>query len=196
MRKELIGAVSALALMSGAALAQQSSPSQPGTSGTEGATSGATSGSASPQAGQGVAMDRASASQLLGKTVVGSDGQSLGEVEDVVLDPQSGQAKQVIISSGGFLGIGEKQIAVDFQNLRMQPGQDQVTVSNLSQRDVEAQPTFNYSSDTVSLNREGGSQQPPSAGATGSPPPPAGGAGGSSPAPGTAPSPAPGGSTQ
>ncbi|HYD31454.1 MAG TPA: PRC-barrel domain-containing protein [Azospirillaceae bacterium] len=189
MRKEVIGAVSAIALLAGGAAFAQQQPPAPADQ-PPGASPGQ---SAEQQAGEGIAMGRASASQLLGKTVVGSDGQQLGEVEDVILDPQSGQAKQIVISSGGFLGIGEKQIAVEFQNLQMQPGADQVAVSNLTQQDVDGLPEYEYSSDTVSLNREGGSdqQQPPTSAGSSAPPPAASGS--SAPPP---PSGAPGGQSQ
>jgi hypothetical protein len=56
------------------------------------------------------------ASKLIGTTVVGANNESIGDVNDVLLD-RNGQAVAVIIGVGGFLGIGEKDVAVSFNQL-------------------------------------------------------------------------------
>ena len=53
----------------------------------------------------------------MGATVYGNDDANLGEVSDIVFD-QSGQIDAVVVDVGGFLGIGEKPVAVDFDRLR------------------------------------------------------------------------------
>ena len=54
------------------------------------------------------------ASEFIGQTVQNNDGQALGEVADLVFD-KDGKAAGVIISSGGFLGMGERRIAVPLE---------------------------------------------------------------------------------
>ncbi len=193
MRKKLIGAVSATALLlSGAAWAQSSgggtatetertttttttSPStqgqsesqSPGMSGsttsgsasTGSTTRSGTTGSTMPGATAsdspaGVQMDMASAEQLLGKTVLGANGEEIGEVKDVILDPQTGEAKQLIVGSGGFLGIGQKNIPVDFADAQVQPGQEDITVSSLTREQVRDMEGYEYDESTVSLTRK------------------------------------------
>ena len=56
------------------------------------------------------------ASKLIGTTVIGANNESIGDVNDVLLD-RSGQAVAVIVGVGGFLGIGEKDVAVAFNQL-------------------------------------------------------------------------------
>jgi hypothetical protein len=56
------------------------------------------------------------ASKLIGTTVVGANNESIGDVNDVLLEP-NGQAIAVIVGVGGFLGIGEKDVAVSFSQL-------------------------------------------------------------------------------
>lgn len=90
---------------------------------------------------------------LMGRSVVGSDGEELGEIEDIILDSQSGEAQQAVLASGGFLGIGEKRIAVDFQDLQIEG--DQVLAQGLTQASVEGLETYDYGEDTVSLGRRG-----------------------------------------
>lgn len=62
-------------------------------------------------------------SQLVGATVYGEDGNSIGTVNDLLLD-QQGTIKQAVISVGGFLGIGNKLVAVDWDQLKLQPSQN------------------------------------------------------------------------
>ncbi|MEX0953656.1 MAG: PRC-barrel domain-containing protein [Rhizobiaceae bacterium] len=59
------------------------------------------------------------ASDLMGMTVYNSaadDADAIGEINDVVMGA-SGSAEAVVIGVGGFLGIGEKEVAVDFAKI-------------------------------------------------------------------------------
>jgi PRC-barrel domain len=74
---------------------------------------------ASASSGQFVAQQQPGqwlASKLIGTTVVGANNESIGDVNDVLLD-RSGQAAAVVVGVGGFLGIGEKDVAVSFNQL-------------------------------------------------------------------------------
>ncbi|HYH17660.1 MAG TPA: PRC-barrel domain-containing protein [Azospirillum sp.] len=188
MRKELIAAVSVLALMTGTALAQSStSPGAAGstagsTSGstmqksdqdstvtsTGGATTGTTAGATMPAP---AATTTASADKMLGKNVYGKDGEKLGEVEDIILDGADGKAKQLVISSGGFLGIGEKQVAVDFDQAKWNASEDRLELSTLTRNDVKSMAEFKYNDTMTSLNknRKAGDAPAP-AGSTTAPP--------------------------
>lgn len=55
-------------------------------------------------------------SRLIGQPVYsssGDDAEEIGSISDLVFD-ESGQITAVVIGVGGFLGIGEKAVAVDF----------------------------------------------------------------------------------
>jgi hypothetical protein len=59
------------------------------------------------------------ASRLIDQPVYsssGDDAEEIGNISDLVFD-EGGQIRAVIIGVGGFLGIGEKAVAVDFQLL-------------------------------------------------------------------------------
>lgn len=60
--------------------------------------------------------DQMLASGLIGATVRGSANETIGEIDDVILD-RDGRAQAVVIGVGGFLGIGEKDVAVPFMAL-------------------------------------------------------------------------------
>ncbi|MCY1665113.1 PRC-barrel domain-containing protein [Rhizobium sp. SL86] len=63
-------------------------------------------------------------SDLEGKTVYGSEGENIGEINDVLVS-QDGSVNAVIIGVGGFLGIGEKDVAVQMSALQLGPGMTQ-----------------------------------------------------------------------
>lgn len=60
------------------------------------------------------------ASKIIGSPVYdgpAADANNLGKINDLVLD-QNGQVAAVVLGVGGFLGIAEKQVAVDFGALQ------------------------------------------------------------------------------
>lgn len=59
------------------------------------------------------------ASKLVGVNVYGTDNKKIGDINDVLVD-QDGNAKAVVIGVGGFLGMGEKDVAVPFKSLQWQ----------------------------------------------------------------------------
>ena len=56
-------------------------------------------------------QDQMVASNLMDANVIGADNESIGEVEDLLLDRQ-GRVVGVAVGVGGFLGIGEKDVAI------------------------------------------------------------------------------------
>jgi sporulation protein YlmC with PRC-barrel domain len=62
-------------------------------------------------------------SQMNGATVYGPNDKSVGDINNVVLDP-NGRVAAVVIKIGGFLGIGGKTAAVAMKEIRVAPGKD------------------------------------------------------------------------
>jgi hypothetical protein len=52
------------------------------------------------------------AQDFLGVDVQDVEGNGLGEIEDVVVDVETGAIHYFVVAAGGFLGIGEKMIPV------------------------------------------------------------------------------------
>ncbi|TGE01265.1 PRC-barrel domain-containing protein [Methylobacterium nonmethylotrophicum] len=61
------------------------------------------------------------ASKLVGVKVIGMDHVRVGEIEDVLL-AEDGRVRAVVIGVGGFLGIGQKSVAVPFDRLAWNTG--------------------------------------------------------------------------
>jgi len=57
------------------------------------------------------------AQALIGKTVLNTSGQTLGEINNVILN-EKGKVVAVTIGVGGFLGLGEKDVGVPFDALK------------------------------------------------------------------------------
>jgi putative membrane protein len=57
-----------------------------------------------------------SAEALIGRTVENTNGDNLGEINNVIIN-EKGDVVAVIIGVGGFLGIGEKDVGVPFEAL-------------------------------------------------------------------------------
>lgn len=65
------------------------------------------------------------ASDYIGKRVYTKAGEDIGEVNDLIVT-DNGAVQAVILGVGGFLGIGEKDVAVSMQSIEMQQ-QDNTT---------------------------------------------------------------------
>jgi putative membrane protein len=80
------------------------------------------------------------ANDLIGKTVVSSNGENVGEIEDIVLNKED-KAVLAVISVGGFLGIGEKQVAVPFNDLK-QGENEAILMSAASEEQLKGMPAY------------------------------------------------------
>lgn len=82
------------------------------------------------QAGmQGQQQSHFKASDFIGKDVQNEQGESLGEIEDVVIDLQSHSAPFAIVAYGGTLGLGESRVAVPLSELQYSQEDDKVTLA-------------------------------------------------------------------
>jgi len=81
-------------------------------------------------------------------TSAANDAENIGDVNDLVLD-QGGDIRAVIIGVGGFLGIGEKNVAVDFSALKMVTAQDNTErwVLETTKEALNAAPAFEFVDD-------------------------------------------------
>ena len=64
-------------------------------------------------------MDQWRASKLVGVAVYGPDQKKVGSIKDILMD-HDGNAKVIVVSVGGFLGIGSKDVAVPFKAMQWQ----------------------------------------------------------------------------
>ena len=115
---------------------------------------------ATPMAGDNAALDRStmtavdagtlSAEQLIGTSVMGPQNDRLGEIGDIILMPE-GKVDAVIVDFGGFLGLGEKQVAVGYDNLEFTRDANGATYLwiNATREQLEAAPAYDEAAYTA-----------------------------------------------
>jgi sporulation protein YlmC with PRC-barrel domain len=59
------------------------------------------------------------AAKLDGNKVLTADGETAGKVKDIMLDVGAGRVAYVVMSSGGFLGIGDRLFAIPWNALTL-----------------------------------------------------------------------------
>ncbi|SIS72209.1 PRC-barrel domain-containing protein [Paracoccus saliphilus] len=74
-------------------------------------------------------------------TVTAPDGTSIGSINDLILDGESGSMIAAVIGVGGFLGIGEKQIAVPWEQLTVNADAQEIT-SDLTKEEADVAPAY------------------------------------------------------
>jgi len=87
------------------------------------------------------------ASKFKGTNVVGSDNQKIGDVSDILFD-KSGKVEAFVISVGGFLGVGSKEVALAPSSFDVVPGQngsaDQLKLAATKEQLKDAQNFARY----------------------------------------------------
>jgi sporulation protein YlmC with PRC-barrel domain len=83
------------------------------------------------------------AEEMLGTTVYGADNANVGEIGDVVLTAD-GKIDAFIIDVGGFLGVGEKEVAVGSDNLAFMTDKDgnKYLYTSFTKEQLEAAATY------------------------------------------------------
>lgn len=83
--------------------------------------------------------------ELIGQTVYSStsdDAEAIGDVNDILFSA-NGTAEAVIVGVGGFLGIGEKDVAVDFDKVNwVQRDGERWLIVDTTREQLENAPTF------------------------------------------------------
>jgi sporulation protein YlmC with PRC-barrel domain len=88
-------------------------------------------------------------SEISGKSFVGTNvrnqtNEIVGKVEDVYIDDR-GAIKTVVVSVGGFLGMGAKNVAVRWSDIgRSRDGESLVLTTNWTRDSLKAMPEYKY----------------------------------------------------
>jgi sporulation protein YlmC with PRC-barrel domain len=81
--------------------------------------------------------------QLIGAKVVNKDGEAIGTISDLIVS-QGNQIEGMILSVGGFLGIGEKKIGVRMGALKISTaeGKMSITLATATKEVLSAVPAY------------------------------------------------------
>jgi sporulation protein YlmC with PRC-barrel domain len=72
-------------------------------------------------------VNAARLSNQLDFTVWSQDGEQIGDVEDMVLDLDNTEVAYVVVGTGGFLDLGEREVLVPWDSLQLQTGTGDTT---------------------------------------------------------------------
>jgi sporulation protein YlmC with PRC-barrel domain len=144
--RSVIGLVVASALaglpFSGAVAQQTQAPPQP-TQGSQEPTpqqQPAQGPSGSPGAPASGGSVQIASDSLVGTKVRDAEGKDIGAVSKLLIDARNGKVTSVIISRGGTLGMGAKEMSVPWEALKLQRGQDQQLVVTMEQPILDRAP--------------------------------------------------------
>jgi sporulation protein YlmC with PRC-barrel domain len=98
----------------------------------------------SAQFGTTVPADAVSISAYYNEDVYDTQENDIGDVKDILLD-KDGRISTVIIGVGGFLGVGEKDVAVPFNALKVaEKAGDRYLVINATKEALEKAPGYTF----------------------------------------------------
>ena len=83
----------------------------------------------------------ARASKLIGSKVYKGD-TAIGQIEDVLVSRDQSTVTAVILSVGGFLGIGDKLVAVPVKQIRVGP--EAKFITDLTKEQLADAPAFDF----------------------------------------------------
>ncbi|NUS67693.1 MAG: PRC-barrel domain containing protein [Ensifer adhaerens] len=90
------------------------------------------------------ASDQIAASTYIGQSVYNAGDESIGEINDLIMKKDGG-VEAAVIGVGGFLGLGEKDVAVPFDRITIaeQPNTDKLKLTTTETADtLKAAPEF------------------------------------------------------
>ena len=84
---------------------------------------------------------RMRAEEIIGSDIRNLENKDLGEIDDILMATSKEDSSYAIISHGGFLGLGAKQVAVPIRELKVTTDKD-IFVLNISEEQIESAPSF------------------------------------------------------
>lgn len=87
------------------------------------------------------AMNELRVDWITGSTVRSPQGETIGNIRELILDNETGRLTAAIVSVGGFLGIGAKQIAISWDDLQVDYDANEIT-STITREEADAAPEY------------------------------------------------------
>ncbi len=92
---------------------------------------------------------------VLGRDVRSATNEDMGHIVDIVVD-SAGEPRAAVIDFGGFLGVGSRKVAVDWNALHFTPGDNPTPVTlDLTKDQVKAAPEYAEKKPVVILGAAG-----------------------------------------
>jgi sporulation protein YlmC with PRC-barrel domain len=85
-----------------------------------------------------------SSSAFIGTAVKNLQGEKLGNLQELMIDPQSGRVVYAVLASGGVLGMGEKSVAIPWETLKVGLEKDELIVE-MDKDKLQSAPAYELS---------------------------------------------------
>lgn len=82
-----------------------------------------------------------SSQSICGTDVRNAQGEDLGHIEEIMVDPSNGKTAYAVLSFGGFLGLGDKLFAVPFSRLNVDR-EDEKMILDVDKERLKEAPGF------------------------------------------------------
>ena len=129
-------------------LAQQPAPPEQSKSASQSSQSHPSAPGHKPDALTAVQGVLLSTETLLGSDVKNPQGQDVGDLKQLMLDPHSGRVMYAVVAMGGFLGMGEKTIIVPWNALEV-ARDGKALVLNVSPQMLQQAPVYEKGKEPV-----------------------------------------------
>jgi len=83
------------------------------------------------------------ASKVIGSSVVNDANETVGKVDDLIVSPDDNKSAYVILSVGGWLGVGTHLVAVPYNMLLI--SKDKILLPGVTKDQMKSMPEFKYS---------------------------------------------------
>ncbi len=84
-----------------------------------------------------------SSSTLTGQSVHNMNNENIGEIKDLMIDPNNGEIVYAVLSFGGFMGIGNKLFAIPMEALQFSDIEHNDTIRlDVNKEKLENAPSF------------------------------------------------------
>jgi sporulation protein YlmC with PRC-barrel domain len=145
----LLGILAVLSFMlASGVLGQQSTPPEQGKSASQSSQSQPAASGHKPDALTAVQGVLLSTETLLGSDVKNPQGQDVGDLKQLMLDPHTGRVMYAVVSIGGFLGMGEKTVVVPWNALEVARNGKSL-VLNVSPQMLQQAPAYEKGKEPV-----------------------------------------------
>lgn len=84
-------------------------------------------------------------SELMDADIKNDEGETIGEVSDAIVSP-SDKLTYAIIGVGGFLGLGERMVAVPVDMLQRGEEENELVLQGATKETLESMPEFKFES--------------------------------------------------
>ena len=80
--------------------------------------------------------------KLIGRNIKNADGETIGEIKSIYID-KDGKVDSVMVSVGGFLGVGDREVRIAWSDLKITDNGEKVMV-NMTKDQLKAKPEYRY----------------------------------------------------